>query len=89
MLVCSHAYAPIPSTTVRNLYDFARPQTVSRLPSFIQHISGHCRAVVRRKRAYASKTFRLKADAEHWAREREAIEQTNLPGQSVLPKPPA
>ena len=56
------------------------------MPTFIQHTSGHWRAVVRRKRAYASKTFRLKADAERWAREQEDRADR---GQSVSPKPPA
>ena len=48
--------------------------------------AGTWRAVVRRKRTYASKTFRLKADAEQWAR---AQEDRADRGQTVSAKPPA
>ena len=47
--------------------------------------SGSWRAVIRRKRDYASKTFRLKADAERWAREQEDRADR---GQSVASIPP-
>ena len=56
------------------------------MATFIQQTSGNWRAVVRRRPAYASKTFRLKVDAERWAREQEDRADR---GQSVSAAPPA
>jgi hypothetical protein len=56
------------------------------MATFIQHASGNWRAVVRRKRTYASKTFRPKVDAERWTREQEDRADQ---GQSISTRPTA
>ncbi len=56
------------------------------MATFVQHASGNWRAIVRRKRTYASKTFRLKVDAERWAREQEDRADR---GQSISTRPTA
>ena len=56
------------------------------MATFVPQPSGSWRAIVRRKQAYASKTFRLKADAERWAREQEDRADR---GQSISTAPDA
>ncbi len=58
---CSHVYAPLRNRTVHKLH--TPMATVTKLRS------GSWRALVRRKGNYASRTFRLKSDAEAWSRD--------------------
>lgn len=62
--VCSHLYAPFRSFRVHVLctnHEDTTLATFNRLPS------GYWRAQVRRKGQYASRSFRLKSEAEAWA----------------------
>ena len=60
---CSHAFPPFRKFTAHNVHTL--------MASIAKLTSGSWRVQVRRKGQYASRTFRLRSDAQAWAREME------------------